>query len=69
MSGDLKSLEDISHKRWAERLASHLVRMLLKAADLPQRVSGRYLSVKELRHNLPKDVVTSMQVWKRRLTY
>ena len=68
MAGDLKSLEDISQKDGRSGLASHLqscgqkaLRALFKAADLPQRVSGRYLSVEELRHNLLEHVVTSMQ--------
>ena len=69
MAKQLQSLKDIFRERGREAVVTQLqscaqkgLRATAKAAGLPQKVSGRYLSTEELRKNLLEHVLASAQV-------
>ena len=69
MAEQLQSLKDTFCERGREAVVTQLqscaqkgLRATAKAAGLPQKVSGRYLSTEELRKNLLEHVLASTQV-------
>ena len=69
MAEELQSLKDIFRERGRDAVSTELqsyaqkrLRALSKAADLPQKVSGRYLPTEELRQNLLEHVLAPTQV-------
>ena len=69
MAEQLQSLKDTFRERGREAVVTQLqscaqkgLRATAKAAGLPQKVSGRYLSTEELRKNLLEYVLASTQV-------